>query len=370
MKRLNDTAAFRCIHDSLPARTGPRIATPRQDSAPGDIALQARMLERTYRIKRGLFDSTELRAVASVDLTVRRGEVLAIVGESGCGKSTLSRLLLGLEQPDAGDVLIGGRRVASLSRRELARAIQPVFQDPRGSLNPRRSIAQIIRRPLDVLQMRNAAERDDAVRSIMEQVGLPQHLWHTYPSDLSGGQRQRVAIARALITQPEILLCDEPTSALDVSVQAQILNLLADLREAFGLTFVLITHDLSVVEHMADRVAVMYLGQIVEEGDCVDIFRAPQHPYTRALIQSALPIGSQREWPRPRIGAGFPNPLDAPKGCPFCQRCLDAVAICRNDRPERQMRRERQGFVACHLFNEPLRDEAVGLSESGARSGA
>ncbi len=347
---------FRCIHDQLPVVEAvvPPLAQRQEPERRKEPVLQATGLKRDYWVRRGIFAApSRLSAVAGVDLAVRHGEVLAIVGESGCGKSTLGRLLLGLEKPDAGTVLLKGRTIADVPGRERARLIQPIFQDPRGSLNPRRSVLQIIRRPLDVHGIGDPASRDEAVRQLMQQVGLPIRLIHAYPNQLSGGQRQRVAIARALIMKPAILLCDEPTSALDVSVQAQILNLLMDLKQDLGLTFVLITHDLSVVEHMADRVAVMYLGQIIEEGAAEEICNAPRHPYTRALIDSALHIEPGSGVPKARIGAGFPNPLNVPKGCPFAQRCPEALPLCADVKPNKH-KRFGSGFVACHLFEDAV----------------
>ncbi|MDP3615597.1 MAG: ATP-binding cassette domain-containing protein, partial [Rubrivivax sp.] len=265
-------------------------AAPRDPGEPADpgAALQGDGLVRRYRVSRGFFAKpAQLRALDGVSLALQRGEVLAVVGESGCGKSTLARLLLGLEQPDDGSVRLG---LEATDARARARYIQPVFQDPMASLNPRRSVAEAIARPLEVHGLLDAAGRRERVLALMQQVGLPLRLFHAFPGQLSGGQRQRVAIARALALEPQVLLCDEPTSALDVSVQAQILNLLADLRAERGLSLLLITHDLGVVRHMAERVLVMYLGRVVEEGPVAQIFESPRHPYTRAPVAAALPV--------------------------------------------------------------------------------
>jgi peptide/nickel transport system ATP-binding protein len=274
-----------------------------------------------------------LRALRGIDLTVQRGEVLAIVGESGCGKTTLSRLILGIEEPSSGHVSLEGKSVTDYDRLSRAALIQPIFQDPYSSLNPRMTIGQIIAAPLVVRGRGSRRERQTQVMDAMRQVGLAEHLRNAYPGQLSGGQRQRVAIARALIGEPEILVCDEPTSALDVSVQSQILNLIAELRARFSLTIVLISHNLAVVHHLADRVAVMYLGQIVESGPTEEIFASPRHHYTRALLDAILVPEAHRRLPRLTIDAEFPSPLAPPPGCAFHPRCPAADAVCREIDP-------------------------------------
>ena len=254
-----------------------------------DIALELCALSKVYPLKRGLFQAPgELKAVDDVSLRLYRGETLGLVGESGCGKSTLAKMLLGLLAPTSGNVLINGQEVDPTERRAHARHIQPIFQDPYSSLNPRKTVGEIGGLPLKLHGIGNAAERNGQVRHILDLVGMPERTHTQYPNQLSGGQRQRVAIARALILRPDILICDEPTSALDVSVQAQILNLLLDLKAEFGLTYLFISHDLGVVEHLVDRVAVMNKGSIVELASREQLFSDPQHPYTRMLLASAL----------------------------------------------------------------------------------
>jgi peptide/nickel transport system ATP-binding protein len=310
--------------------------------------IEARDLTCTFDLGGGLFGKrSTLRAVAGVDLAVEKGEVLAIVGESGSGKSTLARMLLGLLRPSSGTIRIAGEDIARVPRRELARRMQPVFQDPYSSLNPRRRVASIVALPLVVQGIGSADERRARAIATLDKVGLPARHADSYPSQLSGGQRQRVAIARALVTEPEIVVCDEPTSALDVSVQAQILNLLIDLRRDLGLTYVFISHNLAVVEHLATRVAVMYLGRIVELAPAAELFARPQHPYTRALLDSVLTPEPGRGIPDTRLGASAPDPVNPPSGCVFHPRCPQAFERCRMEAPAPV--RVDAGFVACHL---------------------
>ncbi|WEX11261.1 ABC transporter ATP-binding protein [Chelativorans sp. AA-79] len=253
-----------------------------------DIVIAAKDVTQVFTVRKALFAPKRyITALDRVSLELRRGETLALIGESGSGKSTLARILLGLAQPASGGVMMLGRPVAELSPTERASFVQPVFQDPYSSLNPRRRLSEIIARPLRLRGERDAAARDEAVAEAMDLVRLPKRLLHAYPSQLSGGQRQRVAIARALVTRPEALICDEPTSALDVSVQAQILNLIDDLRAQMGLTCLIITHDMAVVHQVADRVAVMLQGRIVEEGPALRVLTAPENDYTRRLLAAA-----------------------------------------------------------------------------------
>ena len=246
-----------------------------------------------------------------------------------------------------GDVLLDGQPVSALERKDVARRIQPIFQDPYSSLNPRKSIGSIISLPIRVHKVGKPAEWKRRIEEMMDLVGLPSRMQRNYPNQLSGGQRQRVAIARALIMRPEIVICDEPTSALDVSVQAQILNLIMDLRNELGLTYIIITHDLAVVEHLASRVAVMYLGRIVEEAETADLFRRPRHPYTQALLTSVLTPEPRLGLPETHLGIAYPNPIDPPPGCTFHPRCPKAKEHCRTVAPEPLTQAGR--LVECHF---------------------
>ena len=312
--------------------------------------LETRAVEKTFRIGGGLFGKARsLHAVSGVSLGVARGEILGLVGESGCGKSTLAKLLLGLLEPSGGEILFDAKPLTSMSRLARARRVQPIFQDPYSSLNPRQTISEIVSLPLRVHRVGDSAEQSRRVLEILDLVGLARRYAQSYPNQLSGGQRQRVAIARALVMKPEIVICDEPTSALDVSVQSQILNLLLDLRRELGVTYILISHNLAVVEHLATRVAVMYLGRIVEDKDTEALFRDPQHPYTRALLDSVLTPEPGRGIPDANLGIAFPNPLDPPPGCTFHPRCQHAMPRCKSAAPTPLQ--QPGGFVECHLHD-------------------
>ena len=296
-------------------------------------AIEVLGVERVFRQGAGVFGADRLiRAVDGVSFAVDSGSCLGIVGESGCGKSTLARLILGLLPPTAGEILVEGKRLSDMDRRARARLIQPVFQDPFSSLNPRRRIRDIVAMPLDA---QGITGREQALRvdEMLARVGLPGGIADRMPAQLSGGQRQRVAIARALVLRPRIVVCDEPTSALDVSVQAQILNLLAELQRELGLTYVFISHNLAVVEHISDRVAVMYLGRMVEQASTDDLFAAPQHPYTKALLASVLTPEPGLGVPDVGLGDLYPDPANVPTGCRFHPRCPVAEARCSVETP-------------------------------------
>jgi peptide/nickel transport system ATP-binding protein len=301
----------------------------RPQEAAATPAIEVRNLRRTFRIKGGLLGKDrEVVAVDDVSFTVPTGGVLGVVGESGCGKSTLARVILNLLPPTAGEVLVEGQRLSALDRRARARLIQPIFQDPFSSLNPRRRIRDIVAMPLVAQGNIPARQVNDRVAEMLTRVGLSAEQGERFPAQLSGGQRQRVAIARALVLRPRIVICDEPTSALDVSVQAQILNLLAELRRELNLTYLFISHNLAVVEHVASEVAVMYLGRIVERAEADALFRAPRHPYTSALLASVLTPEPGLGVPDVGLGDTLPDPANIPSGCRFHPRCPVAEPRC------------------------------------------
>ena len=319
-------------------------------TAAGAPVVEAQGLSRFYEVKTSPFRKPQvLRALNGMSFTLAAGKTLAVVGESGCGKSTLARVVTMIEPPTAGDLVIDGVALSTSTaedRRRLRSAVQIVFQDPYGSLNPRKKIGAILEEPLKINTTMPAAERRQAAEAMLTKVGLRAEHYDRYPHMFSGGQRQRVAIARALMLRPKIVVADEPVSALDVSIQAQVLNLLMDLQEEFGLAYLFISHGLSVVEHIADDLVVMYLGRPVEHGTKETIFRHPRHPYTRALLASTPFVDPTKRAERVVLKGELPSPMNPPPGCAFHRRCPFATDICSKDRPELRMVDGRD--VACH----------------------
>ncbi|HOL37315.1 MAG TPA: dipeptide ABC transporter ATP-binding protein [Rubrivivax sp.] len=320
-------------------------------TAGSGAVVEATGLVQTYRIKRGLWRApAALRAVGGVSFAVAPGRTLAVVGESGCGKSTLARMVTLIERPAAGTLRLAGVdavQAGAAERRALRRAVQLVFQNPYGSLNPRKRIGAALEAPLEINTRLTRAEREERGRAMLARVGLRPEHYARYPHMFSGGQRQRIAIARALMLEPALLVADEPVSALDVSVQAQVLNLLADLQHELGLAYLFISHDLGVVRHIAHEVMVMYLGLTMEQGPKAPIFERPLHPYTRALLASTPVIDAARRPPRVVLQGELPSPLDPPAGCVFATRCPFAIERCRAERPALRPLAGRQ--VSCHL---------------------
>ena len=313
--------------------------------------VQARNLQRVYEIRRGFFRTPDhLQAVGGVSFELQAGKTLAVVGESGCGKSTLARMVSLIETPSAGQLSIQGVDAIHAPRQQrqgLRQAVQLVFQNPFGSLNPRKKIGAILEAPLEINTRLPAAERAAQARAMLALVGLRPEHYDRYPHMFSGGQRQRIAIARALMLRPALVVADEPVSALDVSIQAQVLNLLADLQQTLGLAYLFISHDLGVVRHIAHDVLVMYLGHTVEHGDKTTLFEQPLHPYTQALLASTPGLaGSSSVRQRIVLKGELPSPLNPPSGCVFSTRCPHVTERCRAERPELRELAKRQ--VACH----------------------
>ncbi|MEQ1901682.1 MAG: dipeptide ABC transporter ATP-binding protein [Devosia sp.] len=323
-----------------------------------DVLLRVEHLNKTFNISAGLFaPKLKLRALQDISFSIKRGETLGIVGESGCGKSTLGRCILQLLKPDEGKVLWLGSDLTKLPSEEMRKLrgdLQIIFQDPQASLNPRMTVGEIVAEPLRSLRPDlNAEARRDRVLSMMEGVGLQPEMVNRYPHEFSGGQAQRIGIARALISGPKLIVCDEPVSALDVSIQAQILNLLSEIKERLGLTLIFISHNLSVVRHVSDRILVLYLGRIVELSSGDDLYGDAKHPYTRALL-TAVPIADPRRARQRRIDAlqgEIPSPINPPSGCTFRTRCRFATEICAEKRPPLEELGEGR-LVACHHWRE------------------
>jgi oligopeptide transport system ATP-binding protein len=317
--------------------------------------LEVKSLKMWFPIYRGILQRhvADVKAVDGINFDVYKGETLGLVGESGCGKSTTGRAILQLYRPTGGEVLFEGKNLPDIKGNELRqmrRQMQMIFQDPYASLNPRMTVGSIVGEPLEVHNIGNRVSRLERVRELLMVVGLNPYFINRYPHEFSGGQRQRIGVARALAVNPSFIVCDEPISALDVSIQAQIINLLEDLQEKLGLTYLFIAHDLSVVRHISNRIAVMYLGKIMELADRDELYRNPMHPYSQALL-SAVPIPDPAiEEKRKRIilEGDVPSPVNPPKGCHFCTRCPKVMDICREQEPE--FRDYGSGhFVACWL---------------------
>lgn len=307
--------------------------------------LEVRDLKKHYPLARFLQKPALVKALDGVSFSVQPGKTLAVVGESGCGKSTLAKCLMLIEDITSGDVFFNGKSINEIPPAEWRRQVQMIFQDPYSSLNPRKKAIDIIAEPLIIEGQLSKSEAREEARQMMAKVGLRPEFENRYPHMFSGGQRQRIGIARALMLKPKLLICDEPISALDVSIQAQVLNLLMDLQDEFGLSYLFISHDLSIVKHIADEVLVMYLGRVMEKGSRESIFLKPQHPYTKALLASHPDISHIRA-PKVTVEGELPSPLNPPPGCPFQKRCPDVMDKCRTDRPEPREINGRES--ACH----------------------
>lgn len=322
-----------------------------------EVLLEVKNLKKYFKINKGFIrrDIRNVKAVDDVSFKIFKGETLGLVGESGCGKSTTGRTLIRLYEPTDGEIIFDGAEIGSMSEQELKpfrKRIQMIFQDPYASLNTRMTVGDIIGEPLDIHGLATGEERQKRIYELLERVGLSKMHASRYPHEFSGGQRQRIGIARALAVNPEFIICDEPISALDVSIQAQVVNMLEDLQNDFGLTYLFIAHDLSMVKHISDRIGVMYLGKMMELSDSAELYEKPLHPYTQALL-SAIPIPDPevtRQKQRIILEGDVPSPINPPSGCRFRTRCIHAMDVCSKVEPELK-EVEKGHFVACHLMD-------------------
>lgn len=326
----------------------------KQQENSDDYILEVENLKKHFPIKKGVFSKQvgAVKAVDGVSFHVRKGETLGVVGESGCGKSTLARLIIRLLEATDGQIKLDGQELTTLPKEEMRlkrRDIQMVFQDPYASLNPRWTVERTLLEPMRVYDIGSKKERKEKVLELLNKVGLDPSYAKRHPHEFSGGQRQRIGIARALVLNPKLIIADEPVSALDISVQAQVINLMQDLQDQFNLTYMFITHDLSVVEHISDRVAVMYLGKIVELSSKVQLFANPLHPYTRALMSAAPEVNAKQKKERIVLKGDVPSPANPPNGCAFHTRCPVCMEICKVETPK--LKEILPGQVtACHLY--------------------